>query len=126
VKEQARERGHAPVLIVDDDEDIRDIVATLLRDAGFEVAEARHGEEALERLGDAELPCLILLDLMMPVMDGYRFRARQLESPRLAAIPTIIFTAGATGPGVDALGAQAVLRKPIDAAALVRTVAQHC
>jgi CheY-like chemotaxis protein len=117
----------SPVLVIDDDEDVREVVATVLGDAGFAVEVAGDGAEALRLLrGEGLAPCLILLDLMMPVMDGYRFRAAQRDDPALAAIPTIIFTAGGVGAEVEALAALAVVRKPIDLRRLLAIVRGHC
>jgi len=116
-----------PVLVVDDDEDVRDVVALVLDDAGFAVELAADGREALRRLREGgTTPCLILLDLMMPVMDGYRFRAEQRADAALAAIPTLVFTAGGIGPEVDALGAIAVIRKPVDLKRLLELIRAHC
>jgi len=116
-----------PVLVVDDDEDVRDVVATVLDDAGFAVALAGDGSEALQRLRQGGVtPCLIILDLMMPVMDGYRFRAEQRADAALAAIPTLVFTAGSVGPEVKALDPLAVIRKPIDLNRLLELIRAHC
>jgi CheY-like chemotaxis protein len=116
-----------PVLVVDDDEDVRDVVATVLDDAGFAVALAGDGSEALRRLRQGGVtPCLIILDLMMPVMDGYRFRAEQRADAALAAIPTLVFTAGSVGPEVKALDPLAVIRKPIDLNRLLELIRAHC
>lgn len=78
------------VLIVEDDDDVRAALAQVLLVEGFMTAEARHGLEALERLRMGPLPRLILLDLMMPVMDGWAFRDAQRANPDWAGIPTVI------------------------------------
>jgi CheY-like chemotaxis protein len=87
------------LLFVEDDDDIRDAFADLLRFAGWEVVQARDGEEALVLLA-RERPSAIVIDLKMPVLDGYEFRRRQLADPRLAAVPTVVFTAD-TDAGVE-------------------------
>jgi CheY-like chemotaxis protein len=107
------------ILLVDDDDEIRDVVALVLGSAGFCVVTAANGREALARLREDPKPTAILLDLMMPVMNGYEFRAEQLRDPALRAIPTLIFTAGAVTPQVKALGAEAILRKPVTSAQLL-------
>src|SRR5688572_13333187 len=82
------------ILLVDDDNDIRETYGEVLVDEGYQVVLARDGLEALEYLeGTATLPDLILLDLMMPRMDGNQFRGRQLETPRLADIPVVVISA---------------------------------
>lgn len=81
------------VLVVEDDHDIRLALEDLLADAGRQARSARSGLEALALLEGPDLPSLILLDLMMPGMDGYEFRRRQLLEPRLAAIPVVVLTA---------------------------------
>ncbi len=81
------------VLVVEDDEGVRTALVDLLREEGYETVEAENGATALERLRRGPLPSLILLDLMMPGMDGVEFRARQLEEPRLSRIPVIVLSA---------------------------------
>jgi CheY-like chemotaxis protein len=88
-----------PVLIVDDDADIRDALSDTLEDHGYQVVTAVNGQDALRRLRDIEVaPSVILLDLMMPVMDGYGFLAERERDPELAEIPVAVITAG---HGVD-------------------------
>src|SRR5436190_19142440 len=86
--------GSAPVLIIEDDPDTRDALGELLSGEGYEVATAADGQEGLRRLGAPPRPCLVLLDLMLPAMDGFEFRVRQLEDPELAAIPVIVLLGG--------------------------------
>lgn len=116
------------ILIVDDASDIRLILTVALTDAGYPVECVTNGQEALARLRTAtERPCLILLDLMMPIMDGWEFLRRQQADPALAAIPVVVRSAVAPEAAAGAaLGARRVLRKPIDFAALRAVVAQYC
>lgn len=109
------------VMLVEDDDDVRVALAGVLQDEGFTVDEARHGREALERLGRSELPSLILLDLMMPVMDGWAFRAAQRADTRLAKIPVVVLTA-LPDAHLPPLDATEVLRKPLDVPRLLDTV----
>ena len=81
------------ILIVEDDEGVGPSIASLLRDEGYEVAIATSGRIVLDRLKNDPLPSLILLDLMMPEMDGIGFRVRQLADSRLASIPVIVLSA---------------------------------
>jgi CheY-like chemotaxis protein len=113
------------VLVVDDDGDIRDTLAELLESEGYEVAVAAHGEEALAYLRSAPAPRLILLDLMMPVMNGFEFRAEQLRDARLAAIPVVVITAGRPS-NASSLNAKAVLTKPLGMFELLALVSDHC
>jgi CheY-like chemotaxis protein len=104
------------VLVVEDDEDLRDALRLALEHAGFASSGASNGLEALELLqADAEQPDLILLDLWMPVMDGYEFRARQRSNPSLASIPTVVMS-GERSPDIDV---RPVLLKPIDFSELI-------
>jgi CheY-like chemotaxis protein len=84
------------VMIVDDDRDIREALGELLREEGYVIEAAWNGLEALKRLHAGFRPNLIILDLMMPVMDGFAFRAEQKQHPDLADIPVIGVTAAAT------------------------------
>ena len=114
------------ILVIDDDDDIRDVLAIVLDEAGFRVVAAANGREALECLREEPRPDLILLDLMMPEMDGYQFRAEQQRDPALRAIPTLIVTAGTVTSRVEALGAEAILRKPVSLRRLVDTIRRFC
>lgn len=108
-------RGGPRVLVVDDDADTREAVSEVLRDDGYLVSQAANGDEALEALrGARTLPDAILLDLMMPVMNGVAFRAEQLADPGLADIPVAVFSAHARAEeAAKALQADAYLEKPL-------------
>ncbi len=114
------------VLVVEDDIDVRDAVADALRDAGYSVASAENGVAALDYLrSSASLPGIILLDLMMPQMDGLEFRERQRDDPRLAGIPVALLTAdGHASEKAERLGAFAGLAKPIRLKGLLQVVEQ--
>jgi CheY-like chemotaxis protein len=101
------------VLIVDDDFDVRDSLVDVLSDAGYEVVTAGDGKEALEKIRGGLRPALIILDLMMPVMDGFQFRSEQKADPQLASIPVIILTADRRVDGKDLpIDADAYVAKP--------------
>jgi CheY-like chemotaxis protein len=113
------------VLIVDDDDDIRETITVVLEDEGYSVASAANGEEALQYLrADAtELPQLILLDLMMPVMDGIEFRAEQQKDPALATIPVVVITAsGNAKERAKTMRVTAMIQKPIALDTLLATI----
>jgi CheY-like chemotaxis protein len=115
-----------PILVVDDDADSRDFLIALLRSQGYAVIGAASGGEALA-VARAALPCLILLDLMMPGLDGFGFRAAQLRSPEFANIPVILISALDDPPQIARrIGPLAILRKPIDVDALLEQVALFC
>lgn len=98
----------------------------ILRADGYSVLEAENGEDALSVLA-ANRPCVILLDLTMPVMDGWRFRAEQLARPDLQTIPVVLYSAHSElDKHAAAMGAAAILRKPIDVAGLATVVASAC
>jgi CheY-like chemotaxis protein len=108
------------VLIVEDDRDIRQELAELLEEHGYCALLAEHGQHALELLQAGNRPDAIILDLMMPVMDGWEFRERQKGDPALAPIPVIVTTAADADVDADVC-----LRKPIDADTLLRALEQH-
>jgi CheY-like chemotaxis protein len=120
--------GAPPVLVVEDHADTREMVAMFLASYGFTVITAENGQRGLERLLQTR-PCLILLDLMMPVMTGWQFRAAQLSLPdlALASIPVVLLTA-VNNPEIAAkeLGVADVIPKPLDYDLLVATVRRHC
>jgi len=114
------------VLIIDDDRDIRDAIQELLEAEGYAVCTAENGAVALQQLRHVR-PQLILLDLMMPVMDGASFREAQMNDDSLAAIPTIVMSAR-SDPGREAgpLLVRACLSKPIELDELLALVAHYC
>jgi CheY-like chemotaxis protein len=111
-----REGARFDILLVDDDRDIRDTIEQILTDEGFSVSTAVDGEDALTRLaGRGGLPRLILLDLMMPVMDGREFLARVQGDSRLAEIPIVIISSARDVQRESAaLGTAGYLAKPIE------------
>lgn len=108
------------VLLVEDDYDVRETIAEVLVDEGYVVVTAPDGERALEQLRGGLRPFAILLDLMMPGMNGYQFRLEQRADPALAAIPVIVLTADRlVDLKADELVASAYLRKPTGLADLL-------
>jgi len=115
------------LLIVEDDEATRGALSLILEAEGYQVSSAANGQEAMEQLAENELPCLILLDLMMPVMDGWEFRNRQRKDPELRAIPVIILSAdGNVRQKAASLGATDYLQKPIDFDSLLAKIERYC
>jgi CheY-like chemotaxis protein len=112
------------VLIVDDDKDIREALADLIADDGHQVKVACNGQEALDLLRATAPPCLILLDLMMPVMNGRQFLAEKDRDAALAEIPVCVVTAGA--PLAPQASVVSSVRKPIDFRKLLGIVGRHC
>jgi CheY-like chemotaxis protein len=116
--------GSQAIRVVDDDADIRSTVADILGDAGYSVTAAANGRDALELLKRSPAPALILLDLMMPELDGWGFMAAlQDELPQLAAIPVVIFSAhGDAGVAASSLEVVGFVKKPIRLAELLAAV----
>src|SRR5438105_492315 len=81
------------LLVVDDDDVVRDEVASTLRGEGYAVIAAANGRQALDFLGSGPVPALVVLDMMMPEQDGWNFLARRAADPSLAAIPVLLVTA---------------------------------
>jgi signal transduction histidine kinase len=109
---QSLQASQTDVLVIEDDPLIRDGLAELLRDDGYEVRTAVNGAEALACLRSAPLPDVILLDLMMPVMDGWQFRVEQKKDAQLARIPVIAMSASRTSQAA-AIDAAAFVAKPL-------------
>jgi CheY-like chemotaxis protein len=113
------------ILIIDDDDDLRELLAELLRSREFVVRLARHGAEALAQLRSGPAPDLIVLDYMMPVMDGPGFLSARREFPELAAIPVFLLTAmGDAARDPSVASATRCFRKPLPFADLVGAVNQ--
>src|SRR5271170_7929711 len=117
------ERENPQILVVEDDEDAREAMVALLQMKGYRAVPAGNGREALDYLDQAPVPDLIILDLWMPVMDGWQFRSEQVKDPRLKNVPVIVVTALSDRADVDA---NEVIIKPVDVNRLLTTVSQYC
>jgi CheY-like chemotaxis protein len=114
------------VLLVEDDNDIRDALVQILEEEGYVVVAAAHGRIGLE-LMRLHRPMLILLDLMMPVMNGWQFREAQLQDAVFAATPVIVISAdNSARQESEAMRVQGFLQKPIELSELLRVVAAFC
>lgn len=115
------------VLIVEDDPDVRETLSEILDEEGYRVECAADGREALEHLRNGPRPKLILLDLMLPGMDGWEFRRRQRQDPALASIPVAVLSGiGDMGLHADYLDAVEYFPKPFDLQALITSVGHYC
>ncbi len=110
------------VLVVDDDPDILDAICDILEAEGYRVARARHGQEALAQV-DGERPDVILLDLMMPVMDGVAFAQALRLRPAASSVPIVVISADGNPQRAASVGAIGYLAKPFDIEALLSQVA---
>ncbi len=110
------------ILVVDDELDIRESLRDLFEDAGYQVATAADGAQALAMIADGEAPCIVILDLVMPKVTGNEVYARMQSDDRLAEVPVIIATSDPSRAPRDVT----VMRKPIDIRRLLAVVRQHC
>ena len=114
------------MLLVDDNEDIRDGLTQLIGAEGYTVETARNGREALLKLRDVH-PCIILLDLMMPDMTGYDFRQAQLADEELRHIPVVVYSAAFDIREASVrMQAAAYAEKPIVLSRLMALIREHC
>ena len=114
------------ILIVEDDAATRDALSIILEDEGFRVTTAANGREAIDLLQGSYRPNVILLDLMMPVMDGWQFRAAQKQLPSVESIPVVVLSAdGSIRQKASAMGAATYLQKPVEIADLLEAL-QGC
>ena len=114
------------VMIVDDEEDIRSMIRLALELKGYNVVEASDGRDALRQLREGARPGLILLDLMMPGMNGWDFRDQQARDPELAEIPVLVFTGDTRiTQKVRELGAAGYVKKPVGFHSLQAVVEKH-
>ena len=118
---------HPGILVIEDSVDLRNGLFEVLRGEGYAAETAATGREALDKLRAGFQPCIILMDLMMPEMNGFEFRTAQLADPELATIPLIAYS------GVDDLAthakqlrANAFIRKPAEISAIMSLVREHC
>jgi CheY-like chemotaxis protein len=112
------------VLLVEDDLDLRNVIADVLRDNGYAMLLAANGEEALQRLqAEGTRPSLILLDLMMPAMNGWELLQELKSDSGFSQIPIVVLTAFHQ---THTLGTEAYLRKPVPLETLLDTVSRYC
>jgi len=101
------------LLVVEDDDDLRGMLSILLKGEGYGVIEAVHGQDALDKLRQSDRPCLILLDLFMPTMNGWAFREAQMKDAAIADIPVVVVSADPDAARHAAtLGVAASMTKP--------------
>jgi two-component system chemotaxis response regulator CheY len=119
--------GRKTVMLVEDDDDERDALAALLEEADYQVLQAPNGAEALRMLEARPDACnIILLDLMMPVMNGWDFRRQQKRRAALADIPVVLMSAGAQiAFAVEDLDAAGYVTKPVEIDDLIEKVERH-
>ena len=113
-----------PVLIIDDDPEILDVMSGLIEAAGYDVMTASNGEEGLARI-EEQRPSLIFLDIEMPVMNGLEFRQHQRHDPELIRIPTIVMTGSEIDPLLD-LAVGETIKKPARLRDILDHVRRHC
>ena len=113
------------VLVVDDDSDVRRMILLLLRSEGYETESANDGAEALALMRQRR-PCVVLLDINMPLMDGWEFRKQQLADPALADVPVVCMTGIVHPEDVERILGITCLRKPVDFPSLIRAVEKVC
>jgi CheY-like chemotaxis protein len=113
------------VLIVEDDDGAREALSDCLEMEGFSVVSARNGKEALEYLHRSPAPKIILLDLFMPVMTGWEFRAAQKSDSAISDIPVVVVTAFGSGV-TKQIDAELILHKPLDLDRLLTVIRDYC
>lgn len=124
---QTDRRARGSILVVDDDSRIRMSIAEMLQLEGYRVSTAANGQEALNRLKVPPLPSLILLDVVMPVMDGWQFRHELLKEEALASIPVVITSSISAAYQLKGhLQSVAYLEKPFDREQLLSVVRKYC
>lgn len=110
-------------MVVEDDTSTRTALCDFLKLEGYEVDSVSNGVEALDYVHSHRAPCLIILDLMMPRMDGWRFRSEQKKDPELAKCPVVVVSASTGDRHIDA---NLVLQKPVDLEGLLNAVEEYC
>jgi CheY-like chemotaxis protein len=114
------------ILVIEDDISIRELLAELLESEGYAVISASNGAEGIKVLEAGHDPNLILVDLMMPIMDGYAFRIEQMKNPEWSKIPTVVMSAEANAKDkLKSYNVTAFLSKPVELDVILNTVAEN-
>lgn len=119
-------RHHGPILVVDDDAEIRDTLRDCFEEEGFSVVVAANGKDALEQISTGPRPCVVVLDLMMPVMDGHQFSVELQRRPETSVVPIVVITAGQSPAGPAMTNAFRVFRKPFKVSELLTAIHACC
>jgi CheY-like chemotaxis protein len=114
------------ILIIEDDDDIRETLKQVLELEGYQVLVAANGKEGLVELCRPNRPCLVILDLMMPIMNGWEFLSEKSKDDNLSRIPVVVISAALKLNSVETTQVVKALRKPIDLDSLVTAIKQHC
>lgn len=122
MNEQTGEKPRKSILVVDDNPDMLETIADVLERDGYRVLRARNGIEAL-KVGTENQICLVLLDLLMPVMDGWEFLEERKHAPRLSRVPVVVLSAESCPPPKHA---NARLKKPVRADVLREVASSYC
>lgn len=117
-------QGCKSVLIVEDDEAIRTVLSEVLRDEGFKVFTAINGQDGLKILDTIPRPCLILLDFMMPIMNGREFMEKKQQDDLIAGVPVVLISAFEDRS--QSVGAVGFIKKPIEFDSLMRFLRRYC
>jgi CheY-like chemotaxis protein len=119
-------KANGKILVVEDDPEIREVVRDVLQDEGYAVVTATNGKEGLERLRQMARPCLVLLDLLMPVMNGGEFLTALRTTDVLATLPVVVFSAWSEEAQKIRDDTQGFVEKPVSLPALLDTVTKFC
>jgi len=111
------------VLVIEDEEELRELIREALEMNGYTVVTADEGQEALDAIARIERPCLVLLDLLMPGMNGWEFFERMRACPELAAVPVVVHS---SAPSRAPEGVSRVLQKPLEFDRLLAVVREYC
>lgn len=112
------------ILVIDDDDGIREALKAALEYEGYVVSTAENGQIALDLINKGQKPCFIVLDLMMPVMDGWTFAAKLAEDPKLSQIPFVVVSA--FDDKAQNLQAKNIFKKPVNLKVLSDVIKQWC
>jgi two-component system chemotaxis response regulator CheY len=123
----AEDRSAKTILIVDDNPNWREVMSLILSAEGYRVVTATNGQEGLHYLRTSPAPNLIILDMKMPVMDGWQFQQQRMKDPALAGIPLFIVSGSVSGAELSAtFGVAEYAQKPVDIEQFLNTVRRYC